>query len=343
MAAAAFFGAVRASCFDQTGLGRSGWACNRGWATAQARPSCRRLPTRAPPLPRPAPPPPAPRRTSAIVSPTVIQEARAQFGCDKIPGAFLENEGGQGSANAHWEYRWFQGELMVATNLFAVYGKPATMSRITLAFLQDTGWCAAEERATAGWGEVPLGVHGVGSRRLWGRAGGSRCLMCPALIALASTALQSVRARLQSWLPPDWGPRRAAVNSRPSHRHPIVTPSSPHLARYDVNWDAAGFLDWGYQAGCGFVLETCEAYIKSNPSQTYFCTRDDYAMTTNSVCTFNGLARAKCEDAQFSDGCVMKVRVLLCIWMCVLMAGVIRNPALAPPTSRGGGLLLGGR
>jgi hypothetical protein len=33
-----------------------------------------------------------------------------------------------------------QGELMVATNLFAVYGKPATMSRITLAFMQDTGW-----------------------------------------------------------------------------------------------------------------------------------------------------------------------------------------------------------
>lgn len=29
---------------------------------------------------------------------------------------------------------------MVATNLFAVYGKPATMSRITLAFMQDTGW-----------------------------------------------------------------------------------------------------------------------------------------------------------------------------------------------------------
>lgn len=58
----------------------------------------------------------------------------------QIPGAFLENEGGQGSANAHWEYRLFQGELMVATNLFAAHGKPATMSRVTLAFMQDTGW-----------------------------------------------------------------------------------------------------------------------------------------------------------------------------------------------------------
>lgn len=31
-----------------------------------------------------------------------------QFGCDRVPGAALENEGGQGSAMAHWEYRWFQ-------------------------------------------------------------------------------------------------------------------------------------------------------------------------------------------------------------------------------------------
>jgi len=59
-------------------------------------------------------------RTSMVVSPTVVKESQAQFGCDKVQGAFLENEGGQGSANAHWEYRWFQGELMVATNLFAV-------------------------------------------------------------------------------------------------------------------------------------------------------------------------------------------------------------------------------
>jgi hypothetical protein len=91
---------------------------------------------------------------------------------------------------------------------------------------------------------------------------------------------------------------RAPASPPPTHTQP---------SRYDVNWDAAGFLDWGFKAGCGFVLDTCEAFIKANPGQAYFCTRDDYAMTTNSVCTFNGLARAKCEDAQFSDGCIMKV------------------------------------
>lgn len=113
---------------------------------------------------------------------------------------------------------WFnsQGELMVATNLFAVYGKPATMSRITLAFMQDTGW-------------------------------------------------------------------------------------------YDVDMDAAGFLNWGFQQGCDFVEKTCNDWIASNPSQQFFCTREQYADTVNTMCTFDGLARARCEDAQFADGCGMKV------------------------------------
>ncbi|GBF91572.1 leishmanolysin-like peptidase [Raphidocelis subcapitata] len=156
------------------------------------------------------------RPTTLVISPTVAAETRAQFGCDSVPGAALENEGGQGSANAHWEYRWFQGELMVATNLFAVYGKPATMSRITLAFMQDTGW-------------------------------------------------------------------------------------------YDIDWDAAGFLDWGYKAGCDFVLATCDAFMAANPSQRFYCGKEDFSVTTNSVCTFDGMARAKCEEAQFADGCVMKM------------------------------------
>jgi len=48
------------------------------------------------------------RTTAMVITPTVVKEVRAQFGCDTLPGAALENEGGQGSANAHWEYRWFQ-------------------------------------------------------------------------------------------------------------------------------------------------------------------------------------------------------------------------------------------
>lgn len=52
------------------------------------------------------------RTTAMVITPTVVREVRAQFGCDTLPGAALENEGGQGSANAHWEYRWFQVRLV---------------------------------------------------------------------------------------------------------------------------------------------------------------------------------------------------------------------------------------
>jgi len=61
------------------------------------------------------------------------------------------------------------------------------------------------------------------------------------------------------------------------------------------------------KAGCDFVLTDCNSYRKSNPSQTFFCDKPDFEMTTNSVCTFNGLARAKCEEATFADGCMLKV------------------------------------
>ncbi|KAF6250762.1 hypothetical protein COO60DRAFT_749723 [Scenedesmus sp. NREL 46B-D3] len=152
-----------------------------------------------------------------VISPTVAREARAQFGCESVPGAALENEGGSGSALAHWEYKWFQGEVMVATNLYDANGGEGTLSRITLALMQDSGW-------------------------------------------------------------------------------------------YDVNWAQAGFLDWGWQAGCDFVGKTCTAYAAAHPTQQYFCTREQYASdSVNTVCTFDGLARAACAKAPFAEGCALKV------------------------------------
>lgn len=90
--------------------------------------------------------------------------------------------------------------------------------------------------------------------------------------------------------------------------------SNSKFNRYDVNWDAAGFLDWGFGAGCAFALSTCDAYAAAVPGQQWFCRREDYAPTTNSVCTFDGLARAKCEDTQFADGCIMKVGARVCVF-----------------------------
>jgi hypothetical protein len=55
-------------------------------------------------------------RTPMIITPTVAKEAQAQFGCKTLPGAALENEGGSGSAMAHWEYKWFQVRCFVWLN-----------------------------------------------------------------------------------------------------------------------------------------------------------------------------------------------------------------------------------
>jgi hypothetical protein len=78
---------------------------------------------------------------------------------------------------------------------------------------------------------------------------------------------------------------------------------------YDVNWAAAGHLDWGYGAGCDFALSTCGDFADRNPGQPYFCTENggSGSAQTNAVCAFGGLARARCERARFADGCGMKM------------------------------------
>ncbi len=42
------------------------------------------------------------RQVTRVISPGVAREAQAQFGCSTLDGAQLEDEGGSGSANAHW-------------------------------------------------------------------------------------------------------------------------------------------------------------------------------------------------------------------------------------------------
>ncbi|KAL6744872.1 hypothetical protein V8C86DRAFT_3000072, partial [Haematococcus lacustris] len=77
------------------------------------------------------------KQVSRIVTPTVAREARPSFGCPSLDGAQLEDEGGEGSANSHWEYTHYQGEVM-----------PPRLSRLTLALLEDSG-CAPVQAATS--------------------------------------------------------------------------------------------------------------------------------------------------------------------------------------------------
>ena len=38
----------------------------------------------------------------------VQREARSHFGCDTLEGAEIEDQGGSGTADSHWEKRLFQ-------------------------------------------------------------------------------------------------------------------------------------------------------------------------------------------------------------------------------------------
>jgi len=70
-----------------------------------------------------------------MVTPKVKEEVRRHFNCSTLEGAELENQGGEGTALAHWEKRLFENEGM--TGIFT--HNPA-FSRLTLALMEDTGW-----------------------------------------------------------------------------------------------------------------------------------------------------------------------------------------------------------
>uniref|UniRef100_A0A8R1HGL8 Leishmanolysin-like peptidase n=1 Tax=Caenorhabditis japonica TaxID=281687 RepID=A0A8R1HGL8_CAEJA len=70
-----------------------------------------------------------------MVTPKVREEARRHFGCDKLEGAELENQGGEGTYLTHWEKRAYENEAMTGTHT-----QNPVYSRLTLAFLEDTGW-----------------------------------------------------------------------------------------------------------------------------------------------------------------------------------------------------------
>lgn len=70
-----------------------------------------------------------------MVTPRVKEEARKHFNCSTLEGAELENQGGEGTALAHWEKRLFENEGMTG-----VFTQNSAFSRLTLALMEDTGW-----------------------------------------------------------------------------------------------------------------------------------------------------------------------------------------------------------
>ena len=70
-----------------------------------------------------------------ITSSLVLNAIQKHFGCNSISKFFLESQGGEGSAGAHWESRYMLGDYMVST-----YYPGIVMSDITLSLFDATGY-----------------------------------------------------------------------------------------------------------------------------------------------------------------------------------------------------------
>ncbi|XP_075166976.1 leishmanolysin-like peptidase, invadolysin isoform X2 [Haematobia irritans] len=78
------------------------------------------------------------REIDMVVTPRVVAEVRKHFNCDKLEGAELEDQGGEGTALTHWEKRILENEAMTGTHT-----QSPVFSRITLALMEDSGWYRA--------------------------------------------------------------------------------------------------------------------------------------------------------------------------------------------------------
>ncbi|XP_062536228.1 leishmanolysin-like peptidase isoform X2 [Armigeres subalbatus] len=78
------------------------------------------------------------RTIDMMVTPRVSKEVRDHFSCQKLEGAELEDQGGEGTALTHWEKRVLENEAMTGTHT-----QSSAFSRITLALMEDSGWYKA--------------------------------------------------------------------------------------------------------------------------------------------------------------------------------------------------------
>ena len=74
------------------------------------------------------------RHTVIDVHP-LTQKLREHYGCLSIPGAIMENDGRTGTANSHFERKFFLYETMTSGNLLG-----RRVSEFSLALLEGSGW-----------------------------------------------------------------------------------------------------------------------------------------------------------------------------------------------------------
>lgn len=73
--------------------------------------------------------------TLVVDVPPLTDKLRNYFGCSSIPGAYMENDGGSGNAEVHFERKIFLYETMCSGG---IYGR--RVSEFSLAMLEGSGW-----------------------------------------------------------------------------------------------------------------------------------------------------------------------------------------------------------
>jgi hypothetical protein len=101
-------------------------------------------------------------RVAEVVTPSIVQVVRNQFGCQKLTGAELESGEGlplaktteeHGCLGDHWERRLFSSDLM--NPIIGELEFTTRISTLTLAYFADSGWYQVDlsrAEVAAGWG-----------------------------------------------------------------------------------------------------------------------------------------------------------------------------------------------
>jgi len=75
------------------------------------------------------------KTTTVIDVPPLTDKLRSYYGCSSLPGMYLENNGGDGTAGSHPERKIFLYETMCSGDIFG-----RRISEFTLALLEGSGW-----------------------------------------------------------------------------------------------------------------------------------------------------------------------------------------------------------
>lgn len=81
------------------------------------------------------------------------------------------------------------------------------------------------------------------------------------------------------------------------HHGGTANASAHCVGYYLVNWDQAGQLSWGYDAGCDFAMRTCADFMQQHPDQPWFLGASGAGCTSDRCANCHVIATRTCPCA----------------------------------------------